>query len=195
MSTATLEPNTSTKKKLTTVAQLVVAAQAGDRAAMGELFNRYRAHVLAVAFRRLGDDNEAQELSQEVFLQALQKISQLRDPQCFGGWLTRITHRMAINRAVRRPPSVATEPQTMEATCIDGQTPFTAAITDERARSVRVGLDRLRTMDRETLEAFYMRGKTLLEMSVEFDAPIGTIKRRLHEARKRLAKEVEAAVT
>ena len=45
-------------------------------------------------------------------------------------------------------------------------------------------------MDRETLEAFYVRGHSLLEMSDEFDAPVGTIKRRLHVARKRLAQEM-----
>jgi RNA polymerase sigma-70 factor (ECF subfamily) len=47
-------------------------------------------------------------------------------------------------------------------------------------------------MDRETLVAFYVRGQSLLEMSEEFDSPVGTIKRRLHVARKRLAKELES---
>ena len=42
-----------------------------------------------------------------------------------------------------------------------------------------------------TLVAFYVKGQSLLEMSDEFNAPLGTIKRRLHVARKRLAKEVE----
>ena len=48
--------------------------------------------------------------------------------------------------------------------------------------------------DRETLVAFYVDGRSLLEMSDDFDAPVGTIKRRLHVARKRLAKEVEELV-
>ena len=46
-------------------------------------------------------------------------------------------------------------------------------------------------MDRETLEAFYVEGQSLLEMADVFGAPLGTIKRRLHTARKRLAKEVD----
>ena len=46
-------------------------------------------------------------------------------------------------------------------------------------------------MDRKTLEAFYVRGQSLVEMSTEFGSPIGTIKRRLHVARKRLARELE----
>lgn len=179
----------------TTVAQLVQAAQDGDHEAMGELFTRYRPHVLAVAMRRLRDENEAQELCQDVFLQALQKLSQLRQPECFAGWLTSITRRMAINRVVRRPPSVATEPQTLEATCIDHRTPLSAALDGEKAASVHDGLRRLREMDRATLEAFYVRGQTLIEMSDHFAAPVGTIKRRLHVARQRLAKEMEECAT
>lgn len=178
-----------------TVAELVVAAQRGDRGAMGELFIRYRQHVLAIALRRLGDENEAQELCQEVFLQAIQKLSQLRDPECFAGWLRSIAQRMAINRALRRPPSIATEPQTLEATCVEARTPYAAVVEGERATQVHSGLRRLREMDRDTLEAFYMRGKSLIEMSDQFDAPVGTIKRRLHVARQRLAKEVEQLVS
>jgi RNA polymerase sigma-70 factor (ECF subfamily) len=64
----------------------------------------------------------------------------------------------------------------------------------ERSSQVRAGLNRLRDLDRETLVAFYVHGQSLLEMSEEFDAPLGTIKRRLHVARKRLADEVEFLV-
>jgi RNA polymerase sigma-70 factor (ECF subfamily) len=179
----------------TSVVQLVLAAQDGDRSAMGELFVRYRPHVLGMALRRLKDENEAQELCQEVFVQVLQKLGQLRQPECFVGWLTSITQRMAINRAVRRPPVIVTEPQALEATCIDGRTPQSDAEAGERAHCVRDGLGRLREMDRATLVAFYVRGQSLLEMSAHFQAPVGTIKRRLFEARKRLAKEMEAFAT
>lgn len=176
------------------VTELVLQAQGGDREAFGELFERFEGHVFAIAFRRLGDHGEAQEQVQEVFIQAMQKIAQLRQPECFGGWLRSITHRMAINRAVRRSPVTATEPETLAATVQTDTTPEDVAIAKERDFQVREGLGRLRTMDRETLEAFYVRGQSLLEMSDEFEAPLGTIKRRLHVARKRLAKEVEELV-
>ena len=173
------------------IIQLVRAAQEGDREAFGELFQRYERHVFAVAMRRLGDYNEAQELSQDVFVQAMQKVGQLRQPECFGGWLRAITHRMAINRVVRRRPVFATEPETMAATCVDNQTPLDAILDTERNDQVRDGIDHLREMDRDTLIAFYCEGRSLIEMADEFDAPVGTIKRRLHVARKRLAKQVE----
>ena len=183
------------KNSIATVAELVVCAQRGDRGAMGELFNRYRQHVMTIAYRRLGDENESQELCQEVFLQAILKLNQLRDPECFGGWIRSIAQRMAINRAMRRPPSVSTEPQTLAATCIEQRTPCADALEKERASQLRLGMRRLKVMDRDTLEAFYMRGKSLVEMSDQFDAPVGTIKRRLHVARQRLAREVEQLVS
>ena len=191
---ATLEA-TPTIDRSQTVASLVRAAQGGDRQAQGELFERYQQMVLSVAFRRLGDYGEAQELVQEVFVQALQKLNQLRSPECFGSWLRSITVRMAINRMVRGDRALSTEPMTLEATCVEPRTPDICAVEGERAASVRDGLQRLRAMDRDTLVAFYVRGQSLMEMSDDFDAPIGTIKRRLHVARQRLAKEIEHLVS
>jgi len=172
-------------------AQLVRAAQSGDRQAFGELFERFERTVFAIALRRLGNFNEAQELTQDVFVQAMTKLDQLREPQAFAGWLRSITHRMAINRMVRRGPAIPMEPESLEANCVENATPLSLVLQNERKAEVRDGLGRLRDLDRETLEAFYVKGHSLVEMSDEFDAPLGTIKRRLHVARKRLAKEVE----
>ena len=173
-----------------TVAELVRAAQENDRAAFGLLAERYERAVYATALRRLRNHAEAQELVQEVFVQALRKLSQLRTPECFGGWLRSITVRMAINRAARAQPALATEPATLAATCVEMRTPLGDALDNERRREVRKSLRRLRPLDRETLVAFYVKGHSLVEMSDAFASPVGTIKRRLHVARKRLAKEL-----
>ena len=118
---AEIEPenskNSSTKPP--TLETLVELAQAGDRDAFGELATRFEGMVYAIALRRLGNHSEAQELCQEVLVKAMQKIEQLEVPAAFGGWLRSITVRMAINRQVRRAPLIATEPQTLEATCIE----------------------------------------------------------------------------
>ena len=174
-----------------TTAELVVAAQAGDRDAFGELAIRFEGMVQSVALRRLGNHAEAMELAQEVLLRAMDRLHQLSEPAAFGGWIRSITVRMAINRQVRRRRTVDAEPQTLEATCIDEATPFDSAVSIERAELVRDGLARLGEMDRDTLVAFYVKGQSLIEMSEAFDAPVGTIKRRLHVARKRLAAELE----
>jgi RNA polymerase sigma-70 factor (ECF subfamily) len=172
------------------LAGLVRAAQDGDRQAFGQLVERYSRAVYAIALRRLQNHAEAQELVQEVFVQALRKIGQLREPECFGGWLRSITNRMAINRAVRSGPAMSVDRETLEATCVERRTPLAAALDREQAGQVRAGLRRLRSLDRETLVAFYVKGQSLVEMSDAFRSPVGTIKRRLHVARKRLAREL-----
>jgi RNA polymerase sigma-70 factor, ECF subfamily len=171
---------------------LVRAAQRGDRQAFGQLVERYERAVYATALRRLGNHNEAQEMCQEVFLQAMEKIGQLRDPRCFGGWLRSIASRMSINRAVRRAPVVPADTEKLEATRVESLTPLGAVLARERQSQLRSGLGRLPTLDRDTLVAFYFDGRSLVEMSADFASPVGTIKRRLHVARKRLAKELES---
>lgn len=182
---------TTQLEELRLTGDLVRAAQAGDRDAFGELFERFQPTVLAIAMRRLRDFADAQELCQDVFVQAMLKIEQLRTPEAFGGWLRQITVRMAINRAVRRAPAVSVEPEVLAATVTGAGTPLEDVLEVERQDQVREGLDRLGEMDRDTLVAFYVHGHSLIEMADDFDAPLGTIKRRLHVARKRLAKEVD----
>ncbi|MEM9186561.1 MAG: sigma-70 family RNA polymerase sigma factor [Planctomycetota bacterium] len=176
----------------TPLATLVAQAQLGDRAAFGEIVDRFEGMVRSVALRRLGDYTDAQELTQDVFIKAMERLHQLKEPAALGGWLRQITIRMAINRQVRRRPTLSAEPQTLEATCVDDRTPLESALAGERASQVRNGLDRLGELDRSTLVAFYVRGESLNEMSASFEAPVGTIKRRLHVARKRLAVELES---
>jgi len=177
-----------------TVVSLVRAAQAGDRDAFGQLFERYRPGIVSLAMKRVRNADEAEELAQDVFVQAMQKLDQLRVPEAFGGWLRRIVHRMAINRVTRRQGAVSCDPFVLEATCLSsGDSPDQDAAEREQADDVRAAVQRLGKLDRQTLQAFYLRGQTLLQMSDAFDAPVGTIKRRLHVARKRLAREMEVS--
>ena len=183
--------NNTLAKEPATVAELVRAAQVGDRDAFGELFERYRPAMVALAMRRVRNADEAEELAQDVFVQAMQKINQLRVPEAFGGWLRRIVHRMAINRLTRNRAALACDPETLEATCLAVGSPEEIAENREQATVVRASIDRLGLLDQETLKAFYLQSKSLVEMSNQFEAPVGTIKRRLHVARKRLAKEMD----
>lgn len=176
----------------TRISRLVRATRRGDGEAFGRLVEHFQRTVYAIVFRRLGDHGEAQEVCQEVFIQALRKIDQLQDGERFGGWLRSIANRMAINRAVRRRMAASAETEVLESACIEAETPLGAILARERSDQLHSGLKRLRRLDRDTLMAFYFRGRSLAEMSDEFDSPVGTIKRRLHVARKRLAKELEA---
>ena len=177
--------------ELASTAELVVAAQDGDNDSFGALVRRFERMVLAVCWQRLRNHAEAQEAAQEVFIKALQKIGQLQTPAAFPGWLRSIAVRQSINRSTHRPPAIAVEPHALEGFDGEAEAPLSSLLKRERIAQLHEGLDRLATLDRSTLVAFYLHGQSLIEMSDEFEAPVGTIKRRLHVARKRLAKELE----
>jgi RNA polymerase sigma-70 factor, ECF subfamily len=170
---------------------LIARAQTGDRAAFGELVHRFHPAVYAVALARLRDTNEATELTQEVFIHAMQKIAQLRDPHCFVGWLRQITVRMAINRVTRKGPVQGADPEFLQNAPDSEAGPLDEMIQSENRTEVWNGLDRLKPTDRDTLVAFYIKGRSLKQMSREFETPVGTIKRRLHVARNRLRQAME----
>ena len=138
---------------------LIERAQNGDRQAFGELVDRFHPAVYAVALARLRNANEAMELTQEVFVHAMTRLDQLRDPHCFTGWLRQITVRMAINRLTRRAPLRGGEPEILDGVAARGPGPLDQMVLTERAGDVWNGLRRLKPLDRETLEAFYIRGR------------------------------------
>src|SRR5437870_1111231 len=174
------------------IAILVDRARSGDRSAYGELVVRFQPTVYALALVRLRNPAEAQELSQEVFIHMMKKLDQLREPRCFAGWLRQITVRMAINRLARQGPVRGGEPDVLDNARAAGSSPLEEMVRAEQRTELWNGLNRLKAMDRATLEAFYIRGRSLKQMSHEFETPVGTIKRRLHVARKRLRRQLEA---
>ena len=165
---------------------LVDKAKLGDRAAYGELVTRFQGSVYAMALARVRNPLEAQELAQEVFVHAMRKLPQLRDARCFAGWLRRITARMAINRLTRKGPFFGTEPEILDGVAGAAKDPVAELELTEAKAGLHAGLARLKAEDRATLEAFYLRGRSLKQMAREFEAPVWTIKRRLFVARARL---------
>ena len=173
------------------ITNVVERAREGDRSAYGELVERFQPTVYALALARLRNPNEAQELAQEVFIHAMAKLSQLRDAHCFAGWLRQIAERMAINRLTRRGPVRNAEPAVLENVQASAVSPLDELVLMEQKAQLWAGLDRLKPVDRATLVAFYIHGRSLKQMSREFETPIGTIKRRLHVARNRLRRHLD----
>lgn len=75
---------------------LVQAAQRGDREAFGQLFAQYASMIHGILLTKVSPQ-EADDLVQEVFLSALQKLSSLKDASAFGGWLARIARNKSID--------------------------------------------------------------------------------------------------
>jgi RNA polymerase sigma-70 factor (ECF subfamily) len=126
-----------------------------------------------------------------VFLHAMRKLSQLRDVECFPGWLRQITVRMAINRLTRNVPLHKVDGEVLEGAEARGDSPLEQMVRAEQREQLWKALQKLKAMDRATLVAFYIRSQSLQQMSREFETPVGTIKRRLHVARHRLKEQLE----
>lgn len=177
------------------LARQVRAAQRGDRRALGELFDAHADALLRVVVRIVRNHAEAQEIVQETFLKAMLKLGQLESPERFSGWIRAIATRLALNHVTRSKMTYSCHLEAIRGDAPSWESPERQAIDREEAVEVRSGLRRLNSRDRETLEAFYVHGRSLREMSEEFSAPLGTIKRRLHDARKRLSRAVGAGST
>ena len=187
-------PNTDAPGHWSDLAALVRRAQKGDRDAYGRLVEQFERTVYAVCLRRLGNPSEAIELTQEVFLHVMKRLDQVRDPERFAGWLRQVAARMAINRATRRLPPPSVESDILEGAGGVVNDPLDELIARERAQRLWDGLSKLKDLDRETLVAFYIQGQSLVEMADALETPVGTIKRRLHTARKRLKAELQGSV-
>ena len=174
-----------------TTSCLVEQAQAGDRGAFGTLYERYTRYVQSIALRILRDEGEAEEVCHDVFIQAIEKLDQLKNPACFGGWVGAIAYRKSLNRKLKRRPFPMGDSPLLDSPEKNIPLSVDSVLAQERVELMHAGLDQLSVMDRSTLVAFYLDGQTLLEMSEDFEAPLGTIKRRLHVARKRLARTLE----
>jgi RNA polymerase sigma-70 factor (ECF subfamily) len=181
-------------KRWADLAIVVRRAQRGDREAFGALIEQFQPTVYAIALRRLGNASDALELTQEVFLHILQRMDQLREPERFAGWLRQVAVRMAINRATRKLAPASVETGVLEGAYETGDEPLDQLISRERAERLWEALGRLKALDREALDAFYIRGHSLIEIADILDVPLGTVKRRLHTARKRLKLALEASV-
>jgi RNA polymerase sigma-70 factor (ECF subfamily) len=178
----------------TDVEDMVSRAQRGDQQAYGDLFEAFWPSIYTMALARLRDVDEAQDLAQDVWVHAYIKLGQLRQPAAFASWLRQMTARMVINRVSRRHPAELADDALIDTAAAPCAAPLDQLIQREELDGLRQGLDRLKPMDRDTLLAFYYHDQSLETISRESAAPVGTIKRRLHVARKRLRQEVEYAL-
>lgn len=165
---------------------LVSQVRAGDRRATNRLVELAEPMIFPIVLRRLRNWTEALDVTQDVVIQMLRKLNHLRDPERFEFWLRRIAVRMAINWATRRQNEFSRDGTALNDISCRGTDPLDRIVQAENADCLRRGLRSLRDMDRQLLIAYYFNDCSIEEMSVLYDCPVGTIKRRLHTARCRL---------
>lgn len=169
----------------------VVRRDGADAAAgtgLDALFRRYSAYVAAIGLKLLGNPEQVDDLVQDVFLAAQQKIESLQDPAAVRGWLATVTVRMARRRLRRR--RLLTWVGLYEAPDISAALAVHSN-QEERVLLTRVfdALDRLPVEQRLAWTLRYLEGERLQRVAELCGCSLATAKRRITQA-QRLLQEV-----
>ena len=175
-------------------AELIQNSLIGDENAFAKLVRKYQKQVHALAWRKVGDFHIAEEITQDTFLRVYKKLSTLKDPNRFAGWLYRIAARQC--HAWLRKKRMQT--QSLEDTdieLIEGAT-YSQYVAEEQAKAateaqrdiVQRLLARLRESERTVVTLHYFGEMTCEEISRFLGVSASTVKSRLHRARHRLKK-------
>ena len=166
---------------------LAQAAGWGDKMAFEELYNRHHRRVYSLCLRMLQNPVEAEDLTQEVFIQLYRKIGSFRGDSAFTTWL----HRMTVNQVLMhfRKRSVKFEKTTEE-----GETPVQIVAGTENPGHMRIvdkialdsAIEQLPPGYRSVFVLHDIEGYEHEEISKLLGCSVGTSKSQLHKARLKL---------
>lgn len=162
-------------------AELVERARAGDREAMGALYEAHAGRVYTVVRRLVGDDHLAEDLAHEAWIRAFEKLHLFRGEAAFGTWLYRLATNVALNRLRRSSKRDAVEAR--------AELPRVSGAPDDlvvNRRLLSLAMDRLPPGYRQVLVLHDIEGWTHEEIANSLNCSTGTSKSQLHKARARM---------
>ena len=176
-------------------AQLVNQFLAGDEGAFTTLVKKYQKSVHALVWRKVGDFHIAEEITQDTFLKAYQKLAMLKNPKQFAGWLYVIADRLCIDWHRKRKPSMesleTTSGEEIEESSYrhyEDEQREEASI-EHRRRRIRSLLEKLPESERTVVTLHYLGEMTYKAISEFLGVSPNTVKSRLQRARNRLKQE------
>ena len=182
--------------------QLIHAVLSGDDSAFDILVEKYQKSVHALAWRKIGDFHYAEEITQDTFLRAYQKLSTLRNPSQFLRWLYVIANRLCLNWLRKQKP--AKQMQSLEDTPMEEVMKSVygryvleqreTEATEHRFEIVKKLLEKLPESERTVMVLHYLGEMTMKEIGKFLGVSVETIKTRLYRARKRLQEEEELLI-
>ena len=163
---------------------LALRCRRGDRAALEELIRAWEPRLLYFIRRLVRDEADAWDVLQKTWLKVLKGIGSLSDARSLAPWLYRIARNTALSHArSREPPHEALENHP------DAAWPATPAggVARPRGRGPGPpGLPALSLPHREVLTLFFLEDMSVEEVATILDIPPGTVKSRLHYAKRAL---------
>ncbi len=182
--------------------QLIHAVLSGDDTAFNILVEKYEKSVHALAWQKIGDFHYAEEITQDTFLRAYQKLSTLKNPSKFSGWLYVIANRLCLKWLRKQKPEK--QLQSLEDTPMEEMAESAYAhyvseqreteATEHRFEIVKKLLEKLPEGERTVMTLHYLGEMKIEEISRFLEVSVETIKVRLYRARKRLREEEELLV-
>ena len=178
----------STETELIYSELLVLRCRRGDQAAMEELIRRWERRLFYYIRRLVDDEEDAWDVLQDTWVKVIRGIGSLREANSFPAWLYRIARNTAMSRLRRRYADLAfleaVEPH---------QDPGTNSMdfSFEDAERVHSALGKLPVPQREVLTLQFLEDLSIEEIAEVVGAAPGTIKSRLHFAKRALRKVLE----
>jgi RNA polymerase sigma-70 factor (ECF subfamily) len=168
--------------------ELLKLSGRGDEAAFAELYDATSARAYGLAVRVVRDPSQAEEVTQEAFLEIWRTASRF-DPDRGSAisWLLTIVHRKSVDRV--RSAEASTRRDTTyhhSNDTVEHDSTAEAAEASMEARRVRQALGSLTEVQREALELAYFKGYTHTEVATMLDLPLGTAKTRIRDGLIRL---------
>ena len=176
-------------------AQLIQRVLSGDDTAFSVLVKKYQKSVHALAWRKIGDFHIAEDITQDTFLQAYQKLSTLKKPQRFASWLYVIAanyckmwlrKKRLSTESLEDTSSAELEKVTYSGYVIEENEQTTAEAQREVVKKL---LAKLQESDRTVITLYYLGEMNYEEISNFLGVSVSAVKSRLHRARQRLKKE------
>jgi RNA polymerase sigma-70 factor, ECF subfamily len=169
----------------------VSQAKAGDPAAWDTLFKRYQLPLYAYVFELIHDEQSSLDIVQETFIGAARNIDGLRDDERFGSWLFGIAHQKCIQRWRRRSREAETLQEMAAASPEFEDGPADLLIRQEQEAEFMALLIQLPPPQRSVLLLHFLEDFSIEEISAITGAQPGTVKSRLHYAKRALGKLLE----
>jgi RNA polymerase sigma-70 factor, ECF subfamily len=176
--------------------QLIKECLAGQTEAFGLLVTRYQDRLYHTLSNILVSAEDARDVAQDAFVLAFQKLHTFRGDSAFYSWLFRIAYNSAISHLRKKKRSAPTDETSHEQTGIEpaDRHPDTdpsrgLEVTEEQAL-VRSALAQLQEEYRTALVLKEMEGLKYEEIAEVVDAPIGTVRSRIHRARRDLREKL-----
>lgn len=176
--------------------ELVESAKDGDQGAMEELIRRTQTDVYTLAYRLVGNEEDARDVVQETFIRVIRNIRRFRGEAAFSTWLYRVTanaaYTLIAKRRRRAAESLDEMAETTEPPADAAPGPEARAISGEARDRLTGALARLSESDRMVVVLKDIYGFPHEEIAAELDISVSACKVRLHRARKRLRDVLES---